>query len=213
MLSCFKQDMKIQNNTNLIRFNQNFSPRFVSQPAFKGVQTLTHCNIGSMAEGIIGKVKVNKKTGEEAYLDVMKLVGVSGDETYQFRTKMGHIIGEIEMRIKKAPQDYDRLEFSEDPSHIFVEYLRNYSRKDTPYYKEGLEEYKDIGTRLLQIAQRRSDETMCGGNIKLISKNESIPFYKKLGFQQEDSGPWGNHNKLYLPPEAKEPLSRLNGGL
>ena len=62
MLSCFKQDMKIQNNTNLIRFNQNFSPRFVSQPAFKGVQTLTHCNIGSMAEGIIGKVKVNKKT-------------------------------------------------------------------------------------------------------------------------------------------------------
>ena len=213
MLSCFKQDMKIQNNTNLIRFNQNFSPRFVSQPAFKGVQTLTHCNIGSMAEGVIGKVKVNKKTGEEAYLDVMKLVGASGDETYQLRTKMGHIIGEIEMRIKKAPQDYDRLEFPEDPSHVFVAYLRNYSRKGTPFHIEGLEEYKDIGTRLLQIAQRRSDEARCCGNIKLISKNESMPFYEKLGFKKEETGPWGNPNKYYLPPEAKEPLSKLCGGL
>ncbi len=205
--------MKVQNN-NLIRYNTGFTARAVSQPAFKGIpKTITHCNIGSMPEGIIGKVKVAKKNGEEAYLNVMKLLGVSGDETYQLRTDRGGIIGEIELRIKKAPQDYDRLEFPEDPSHVFVQYLRNYSKKGTPFHIEGLEEYKDIGTRLLQIAQRRSDETRCCGNIKLISKNESMPFYEKLGFKKEESGPWGNPNKYYLPPEAKEPLSRLSGGL
>lgn len=47
------------------------------------------------------------------------------------------------------------------------------SNPNTPYYKNGLEHIKDIGIRLLQIAQRRSDEAKCVGNIKLISKNES----------------------------------------
>lgn len=206
--------MKVQSNSNnLIKYNIGFSAKTVSRPSFKGIQTLTHYNIGLMADGIIGKVKVAKKSGEEAYLDVMKVKCGSGDEIYQLRDMIGRIIGEIELRIKKAPPDYDRIAFPEDPSHVFVAELRNYSRKDTPYYKEGLEEYKDIGTRLLQIAQRRSDETMCGGNIKLISKNESKGFYEKLGFRREDCGPWGNSNKYYLPPDAKEPFSRRSGGL
>ena len=34
------------------------------------------------------------------------------------------VIGEIELKIKKA-QDYDKLAFKEDPSHVFVETLRN----------------------------------------------------------------------------------------
>lgn len=206
--------MKVQSNSsNLIKYNTGFAAKTISQPSFKGIQTLTHCNIGSMADGIIGKVKAAKKSGEEVYLDVMKVKCGSGDETYQLRDQIGRIIGEIELRIKKVPPGYDWIDCAEDPSYVFIEYLRNYSRKDTPYYKEGLEEYKDIGTRLLQIAQRRSDEAMCGGNIKLISKNESKGFYEKLGFRREDCGPWGNPNKYYLPPDAKEPFSRRSGGL
>ena len=73
-----------------------------------------------------------------------------------------------------------------DPSHVFVDELRNFSNPNTPYYKQGLDYYKDIGTRLLQIAQRRSDEAQCQGNIKLISKGESLNWYKSvIGMRQE----------------------------
>lgn len=204
--------MKIQNNS-LIKLYSPVPKKFVIQPAFKGVQTLTQCNIGSMPEGIIGKVRVKKANGEEAYLDVMKLVGISGDETYQLRTKMGHIIGEIEIRIKKLLPSYFDLGSTEDPSHVFVEFLRNYSKKGTPYHVEGLEEYKNIGTRLMQIAQRRSDESGCEGNIKLISKDGSMDFYEKIGLAKEDPEPWGDPHLYYLPTFAKESLSRLSGGL
>ena len=65
----------------------------------------------------------------------------------------------------------------------------------------------------MQIAQRRSAEAMCNGNIELISKGESFNFYKKLGFQSSRTF-WGeNPNKMYIPPEAKEALSRAYGGL
>ena len=98
--------------------------------------------------------------------------------------------------------------------------MRNFSNPNTLYYKQGLEYYKDIGTRLLQIAQRRSDEAQCQGNIKLISKGESLNWYKSvIGMRQEFPPIPGmkfnihNPNQLYLPPENKEPLSKLQGGL
>ena len=80
--------------------------------------------------------------------------------------------------------------------------------------------YTHIGTRLLQIAQRRSDEALCNGNIKLISVNEALEWYKNvIGMRQEYPPMPGarmqihNPNILYLPPENKEALSRLQGGL
>ena len=73
---------------------------------------------------------------------------------------------------------------------------------------------------MLQIAQRRSDESMCQGNIKLVSKGESLDWYKNvIGMRQEFPSIPGmrfnihNPNQLYLPPENKEPLSKLQGGL
>ena len=40
-----------------------------------------------------------------------------------------------------------------------------------------------------------------------------MPFYEKLGFERVRQT-WGsNPNKVYLPPLAKEPLSKLYGGL
>ena len=193
-----------------------FYEKPITKPSFKGsfgVETIKHYNIGMTGNGIIGKVRVRKKNGEEAFLNVMKNVTNGGDETYQLQEKYGKVIGEIVIKIKKS-FNYDRLEFPEDPSHVFVETLRNYSKKDTPYYRQGLDEYKDIGTRLLQIAQRRSDECCCNGNIQLISKNESKLFYEKLGFvEMPKLYNYAKQNKMYLPPDAKEPLSKLSGGL
>lgn len=209
--------MEVRNN--FINYNTGFRAKPVTTPNFKGfnpVETIKHYNVGMMPDGIIGKVKVFKKSGEEAFLNVMKIKCSTNQETYMLKDKYGKIIGEMDIKINKA-NNYDRLEFTEDPSHVFVDFLMNYSNRNTPYYKEGLEEYKDVGTRLLQIAQRRSDEACCNGNIRLHSKNESKEFYKKLGFAEEPFSPYdiqrGNQHRMYLPPDAKEPLSRRDGGL
>ncbi len=188
-------------------------------PSFCGVQTLTHTNIGMCADGYIGKIRVRLAEGGEAFLNVFKGKGCDCEE-YKIMDDFNNLIGEAQIKIKKI-LNYDHYEHKTDPSHVFVDNLRNYSTPGTPYHNSNLVYYKDIGTRLLQIAQRRSDEANCMGNIKLISKNESKPFYKNVIHMREEntfSGntPFrfmGNPNLMYLPPESKEPLSRLQGGL
>lgn len=182
--------------------------------SFKGVmpvETIKHCNIGMMPNGLIGKVGVKKTSGENVFLNVFKNAN-SLSEIYCIRDNLENVIGLIELKIKKF-QNYDKLETTQDPSHVFVETLRNFSNPNTPYYVKGLEEYKKIGTRLMQIAQRRSDEALCNGNIELISKNESLDFYNKLGFQNMKTFWGGNPNKMYLPPESKKDFSQKYGGL
>lgn len=177
---------------------------------------LTHTNIGSCLEGYIGKVAV-RKGNENVTLNVFKKFKENAIENYTIRNDKDEIVGTIDLVIKKYRQEpWERT----DPSHVFVDELRNFSNPNTPYYKEGLEYCKDVGTRLLQIAQRRSDEAQCQGNIKLISKGESLNWYKiVIGMRQEFPPIPGmrfnihNPNQLYLPPENKEPLSRLQGGL
>lgn len=202
-------------NTKYYPLNETLTKQ-ASDPNFRGgIQTIKHLNVGMMPDGIIGKVRVFKKNGHEAFLDVVKSRSMNNEETYFLRDSLGKTIGEMDIKIKKI-SNYDRYEFSEDPSHIFVEYLRNYSNPNTPYYVEGLEEYKQVGTRLIQIAQRRSDECLCNGNIQLVAKNqkETLAFYEKLGFKQpEFVSPFVNQYKMYLPPDAKEPLSKISGGL
>ena len=185
-----------------------------TRPSFKStvqLETLKHCNIGMMKNGYIGKIKTIKPTGEEVFLNVFKHAGYL-KELYFIKDDAEQIIGEIELKIRKA-QDYDKLAFPSDPSHVFIENLRNYSNPRTPFYRKGLEEYKGIGTKLIQIAQRRSDEALCNGNLELISKFEAFDFYYKLGFEKTEQSLSGYPHKLYLPPMAKEPLSKLQGGL
>ncbi len=196
---------------------------FSSVPTFKGngIQTLTHTNIGSCLEGYIGKIRVRKGDGSENYVNVFKRYLCEGYENYTAKTEEDQVVGEISLAIKKYPaQTY--YSGQGDPSHVFVTELKNYSNPNTPFYRKGLEYHKDIGTRLLQIAQRRSDEAQCQGNIKLIAKNESKEWYKNvIGMTEEfptepDSKLKFNiHNKnsMILPPHAKEPFSRLQGGL
>lgn len=180
------------------------------------IQTLTHTNIGSCLEGFIGKIRVRGANNENKFLNVFKNFNCNAIETYTIKNEKDKIIGTVDVGIKKLAPTWECA----DPSHVFVDNLRNFSNPNTPYYQQGLEQYKDIGTRLLQIAQRRSDEACCSGNIKLISKNESLNWYKNvIGMRQEFPPIPGmrfqvhNPNQLYLPPENKEALSRLQGGL
>ena len=212
-----------------MNINYNFTPysinnsaikehKNISNPTFQHniPNALTHTNIGSCLEGYIGKVIV-RKNDKNVALNVFKKFKENAIENYTIQNDTGDVIGTIDVSIKKYQQSpWERT----NPSHVFVDNLRNFSNPNTPYYKSGLEHYKDIGTRLLQIAQRRSDEAMCEGNIKLISKGKSLNWYKNIiGMRQEFPPISGmkfnihNPNQLYLPPENKEPLSRLQGGL
>ncbi len=205
-------------------FSQNIysaQPSKKANPTFKGTQQLnllTKTNIGNCADGFIGRLKVRLGNGSgEALLNLSKRTGM-GLEEYKIYDDFERIIGEVQIKIKKFV-NYDRLEYPVDPSHVFVDNLRNYSKPGTPYHNKDLPYYKDIGTRFLQIAQRRSDESGCNGNIKLIAKNESMPFYKNVIHMKEEFPPNSpfkflhNPNSLYLPPEWKEALSKLKGGL
>lgn len=200
--------MKIYNITP--NYIQNYALN-LKQTSFSGhdpVETITHYNIGIMPDGYIGKVKVFNSAGKEEYLDVLKVKCQSGDENYYIKDKAFNTVGEMTIQIKKF-YDYDRTEFPQDPSHIWVQNLENYSSDRSGSEECPKKNYKSIGTRLMQIAQRRSDECGCNGNIKLYSKKDSKEFYEKLGFKVENGG----YHQYYLPPEAKEPLSKMYGGL
>ena len=210
-----------------------YNPQIYYKPAVKtpnftghwGVETLTHTNIGSCIEGYIGKIYVRKADNSPGFLNVFKKRIGRNEENYSIKNDKNELIGEMNIQINKyLPGSYDPLTYPEDPSHVFVDKLMNYSKPGTPYYKDGLEYFKDIGTRLLQIAQRRSDEANCVGNIKLVAKGESKPWYKKVIGMVEEFPPetqsnyrfkfnFRNPNIMILPPNSKEPLSRLQGGL
>ena len=207
--------MKLKNTAsniktpNLIKYSSG-----VTFKGFNCVETIKHYNIGMMPEGYIGKVKTLLPSGEEVFLNLFKKRNCDM-EIYHLKDDFDRVIGEMKIKINKI-LNYDRVMNDSDPSHVFVYELRNYSNPNTPYYSEGLNEHKLIGTRLLQIAQRRSDESLCNGNIELIAKNEQsvLKFYEKLGFRKPPFlMRFENQGKRYLPPENKEPLSRMYGGL
>lgn len=196
-------------------YYQNYKCQTPVKPAFQGfypVETIKHVNIGMAQDGIIGKVRVFDKNMNERFLNVVKDMGPCGFEIYMLKDNLGRIIGEMMMKIVKHPPEYE-ITSTGERSWVFVDFLRNYSRPNTKYHQHGLSEYKGLGTRLMQIAQRRSDEAECCGNIHLRSKDSSMAFYKKLGFKEVPTEYDYKQNLLYLPPEAKEPMSRIQGGL
>lgn len=194
-------------------YYQNNQYKIQPKPAFSGLFSVgspRYVNIGMAEEGIVGKLRVFDQAGREKFLNLVKDIGPSGFEIYMLKDNFGSIIGEMMMKIKKAPNMND---CSGDECWVWVDYLRNYSRPNTKWTQKGLSEHKAIGTRLLQIAQRRSDETGCCGNIHLCTKEESREFYKRLGFKEIPTLYDYKQDNLYLPAEAKEPLSKLHGGL
>lgn len=198
---------------------------YVKNPvvAFKhnaGVPSLKNINIGAASDGLIGKIRVRNSKNDECFLDVVKKIIIDGYENYSVINESGNFVGEVILKPQKYT-NYDTLYYSSDPSHVFVCNLFNYSNPATPYYK-NIEQYKDVGIRLLQIALQRSYETMCNGNIKLVSKNESKEWYKKVigmteEFPETTNGPYRfsihNPNSMILLPEAREHLLNLHGGI
>lgn len=212
-------------NTNFKIYNYNLPVRPCKSVNFCGnipVETIKHYNIGMMADGFIGKIRVLAADKTVAFLNVFKRGEGWNLENYRIKDDFDNVIGEMKIKINKY-NDYNRYEYKSDPSHVFVDEIRNCSKPGTPYHNPSLKEFKHIGARLLQIAQRRSDECNCSGNIKLISKNESKLWYKNIIGMREEFPPVSglnkfkrmirNPNQMYLPPESKEPLSRLYGGL
>lgn len=203
----FVLNMKIQNISN----NYHFYPQSkISFKASMPIETLKQVNISQAKNGFIGKITALTKNGKETFLSVYKYASFL-KEIYFLKDNAENVIGEIELKFKKF-HNYDKGAFKTDPSHVYVETLRNYSDPKTPFYRQGLEEHKRVGARLLQIALQRSKEEGCNGNIELKSRIESFNFYYALGFENASLG-WGSDPyKLYLPPKAKEALeTRYNG--
>ena len=201
--------ISIQNN----KFAYNKKCKNIS---FKNnIHSLSRLNIGTASEGYIGKVKVRKGLNT-VFLDVYKKILGNSTENYTIQNDKNDIIGNINLLIIK-PLDVSWN--SNVSQYVFVDELRNFSHPQTPYHNKKLEYFKDIGTRLLQIAEQRSYEANCDGNIKLVSKQESMQWYKDIiGMKQEypiiPGQPYfHNPNLMYLPAESKEKIAKLQGGL
>lgn len=197
----------------VLQIQTNYKNYYAQKPTFKSnvaAKTLKTINIGSMPAGFIGKLRTLKANGEEALLNVIKST-YKDYETYQLQDDYDRVIGKIEFRFNKYTY---RLNNEKD--HVFVSELKNFSNPNTPYYRNGVEEYKHIGTNLLQLAQIRSFENNCDGNIELVAKNRKdvINFYKNLGFKQsENISMYENPYRLELAPEAKDTLAKKYDGI
>ncbi len=208
--------INIQNNYSYQYRTGNLlsSPVKSNQPSFRGggnIQRLTHMNIGMMPQGFIGHVNLlNVSKGREEFLNVFKSFDC-GNERYFIKNNDNEIIGEFMAKINKW-FDYDKLTYKEDPSHVYIDDLRNYSKPDTPFHNKKLDYYKGVGVKCLQIAQRRSDEAQCVGNLRLCAMPEARPFYmKKIGMVPDPHNPFSG--MLIIPADKKEPLSKMFGGL
>lgn len=195
-------------------YSANFRKR--SNVSFRhNIQTLANINLGCCPEGFIEKVNV-RQGFSNAKLNLFKTFRAENVENYTIRDNKNEIVGNVDVFITKCqPVSWQ----SDSASYVFLDDLRNFSRPGTPYHNPKLDYYKDIGTRLLQVAMKRSYEEDCSGNIRLVSVNEALDWYKnKIAMKQlypPTPGCFAIHNPnlLFLPEEAKKYLSELQGGL
>ena len=201
--------MKISN----IRQNYYKHNTYTSQPSFKSkikTEKIQNINLGLLPKGYIGKIEVIKADGQKELLNLVKSA-YHDYELYSLMDETKNIIGSISFRFNKYQWKYYN-----EKNHLFVSELRNFSNPTTPYYKKGLDEYKHIGTKLLQLALMRSFENECDGNIELIAKNkqEVINFYKNSGFKQNKNvSIYENPYRFYLDENNKDFLANKYGGL
>lgn len=191
----------------------NCYSKAITTPVFRGVvpvETIKNVNIGAMPNGVIGKIKVFKASGKEAFLNLEKYT-TSTEESYHLKDELNNIVGKIDFFFNRPVWAMD-----DETSHVFVKELRNFSNPNTPYYKKGLEEYRQVGTKLLQVAHKRSLENNCEGNIELVAKNEKavLEFYKNLGFEQPANiTPYMNPYRLHLAKDKQSILAQKYGGI
>jgi len=187
---------------------QNNRYQYQTKPTFNGLfsktKLLSNLNIGSLPDGIIGKIKVFDKNGKEVLFDVFKNVEDSGLEIYKILDKKRNILGDIEFK----PTIEGNIK------HIWVEHLVNHSSLYHKYRNESLGDYTGIGTRLMQIALKRSYETGCRGDIELFTTTTGKDFYRKIGLKDYLSEySYFQDHRMYLPEENKRYLAERYGGL
>ncbi len=201
--------MRIQN----IQTNYNRNYTCPSKASFKSnvlIGSLKNKNIGEMANGCIGKLEMVKANSENALLNLMKST-CQDYEIYKLTDDAQRVIGCMELRFNKYAWKYN-----DEKDHVFVSSLKNYSNPKTPYYTRQLDEYKHVGTKLLQIALKRSQEGNCEGNIELIAKSrqEVYDFYKFLGFEHvAPVSIYENPNRFRLSGRNVNILANKYGGL
>lgn len=199
--------MFIRNN-----YINNYKPHFKSkQPTFQSkIQRLTNINIGMMPQGFIGHVNLKNVTQNiDTFMPVFKIFDC-GNEKYIIKNDCGEIIGQFTAKINKY-SSYDKCIYTTNPSNVYIDDLFNYSDPKTPFHNSKLDEYKGVGTRLLQIALKRSNEAQCFGNLRLNAMPESKPFYENIGMIPDPNHP--HSGMMILPTEHKELLAKLYGGL
>ena len=179
-------------------FNKNIS--------FKSIQSLKSVDIGKCPEGYIGNV-IAKKNNCDTFLKVIKKNLSEKVEKYIIKNNNNDIIGNVDIYIINNTPNINS-------NFVFIDDLRNFSRPNTPFFNKSLNSYyKQVGIRLLQIALKRSYESNCNGNIKLISNSDSLNWYKNIIGLEQDSFQADNMKFLHLPNKNKEFLSKLRGGL
>ena len=169
-------------------------------------------NICLMPNGKIGKVEFLRKDGRKVLLDLVKSADGKGNELYTFEDEFGEIIGEMDIKINRAV-NYDKTNFPQDPSHIHVVFICNHSDPNTKYYNDIVGEYEHIGTRLLQVALKRSEEAFGFRSINLSSVPKAKNFYKKVGFTEIPNKFGQYKGYMCLLPEGANTLAEMYGGL
>ena len=195
--------MKIQNIQTIATIYQNKTNNNYPKTTFNGLllntKSLSKQNIGKMKDGIIGKIEVKSIGDKKVLLDVEKIVDKFGLEYYAVLDKSGGILGEIEFKPT----------ITNDTKHVWVEHLVSHY---SSFMKLG--NYTEIGTRLMQIALKRSEEAGCDGNIELFTTEIGKSFYEKIGM--ETFFPLLNsrqQHRMYLTQDGKQKLKTLYGGL
>ena len=190
-------------NIQAIAAYQYQTHNYCLKPSFNGLlfntKSLSKQNISKMKDGIIGKVEVEGINENKVLLNVEKFVDKSGLEYYAILDKTDAILGEIELKPT----------ITSDTKHVWIEHLiSHYSR----FMEWG--GYKEIGTRLMQIALKRSEEAGCDGNIELFTTKIGEDFYIKTGFKKffPNNSRYQQH-RMYLTQEGKQQLKTKYGGL
>lgn len=174
-----------------------------------GTTPLEQTNLGKCPEGYIGKVNVSKNN-QRATLNVFKENLSEHVENYTFKNNANETIGNINLFIIKPLNRWGEF----DTGYIMVDELRNYSNPNSAFHNHKLEEYKNVGIRLMQLALKRSYEERCDGNIKLVPLTRATNWYINIiGMKLEKTFDFVKSGVLFLPQESKEALLKLRGGL
>lgn len=88
---------------------------------------------------------------------------------------------------------------ADESSALFIELLCTAPRNRPPLRRDGRRWFVGAGTELLTYAAHVSVVGGCGGRLRLEGSPESLPFYRKVGFEKTDAPPVAFEGNVYTP--------------